>query len=263
MLCAVTGTVPGSRGHSSAGRALVLHTRGQGFDSPWLHCEKQQIRCRNGDLRTGVPVLCVRGPVPIRRRCAQPTPLARAGSPGGALAPPHRRAGRAPLRLPASCCTQPQDGPERREVAGPPLRDAQELSGPTSACTGRPVRCPTRCRRSTHQEARPAAVTRWARLPRTDHPLRRRRHGTDVRRSAISGAVSCSAPRWGFGTDTRNEWPPSPQKADPGVTNGYCRARTAVTNEYFQGLVQCRHKGGQDKDVIGRKGVTSPFEPDG
>ncbi len=58
----VTGTVLGSRGHSSAGRALVLHTRGQGFDSPWLHCGKQQNRCRDGDLRTGVPVLCVRTP---------------------------------------------------------------------------------------------------------------------------------------------------------------------------------------------------------
>jgi hypothetical protein len=25
------------RGHSSVGRALEWHSRGQGFDSPWLH----------------------------------------------------------------------------------------------------------------------------------------------------------------------------------------------------------------------------------
>ena len=29
-------------GHSSAGRALAWHARGQGFDPPWLHQEENE-----------------------------------------------------------------------------------------------------------------------------------------------------------------------------------------------------------------------------
>ena len=34
------------RGHSSVGRALEWHSRGRGFDSPWLHHLSDQFRVR-------------------------------------------------------------------------------------------------------------------------------------------------------------------------------------------------------------------------
>lgn len=58
-------------------------------------------------------------------------------------------------------------------------------------------------------------VTRRARLTRTGHVPLPSRHGTVVQRSAIPGAVLCSAPRWGFRADARYVWGASLQKADP------------------------------------------------
>src|SRR5690606_34676323 len=52
------------RGHSSVGRALEWHSRGQGFDSPWLH--QIPVSCaicryhieRQGGFGGSKPLLC-------------------------------------------------------------------------------------------------------------------------------------------------------------------------------------------------------------
>ena len=49
------------RGHSSVGRALEWHSRGQGFDSPWLHQAKQRLRRKKTRHRGASSLLGNRG----------------------------------------------------------------------------------------------------------------------------------------------------------------------------------------------------------
>jgi hypothetical protein len=94
------GTVPDGRGHSSVGRALEWHSRGRGFDSPWLHHLPRPDQLRAPEPRGGSePMGGIRPRLRTGRRVRE------AGRPGGrdrALAAKsasaRRRIGSAPPR---------------------------------------------------------------------------------------------------------------------------------------------------------------------